>query len=76
MSHCDGAARLHYPRFYSTNPESERLPPLFFPPVGNLKPSHPLALDDDLAVPLAQFDLANVTPRLCGLKNHFDKLRS
>jgi len=38
---------------------------LFAASVANLKPASALALDDDLAVPLAQFDLANVTTRGC-----------
>jgi hypothetical protein len=32
-----------------------------FPAIRNLKPARTLALDDDFAVPLAQFDLANVS---------------
>jgi IS6 family transposase len=36
---------------------------LFFPSVANLKSARTLALDDDLAVLRAQFDLANVTDR-------------
>jgi hypothetical protein len=32
----------------------------FVPPIANLKAAHTLALDDDLAVQRAQFDLANV----------------
>jgi hypothetical protein len=34
---------------------------LFVPPVANFEAASPLALDDDLAVPLTQFDLAHVT---------------
>ena len=34
---------------------------LFAPPIANLKPASPLALDDDVAVQRAQFDLAKVT---------------
>jgi len=34
---------------------------LFVPTIGNLKPSSPLALDNDIAVPRAQFDLSNVS---------------
>ncbi len=34
---------------------------LLVPPIANLKSAIPLALDDDLAVERAQFDLANVT---------------
>jgi hypothetical protein len=32
---------------------------MFSSPIANLKPASPLAIDDDLAVPRAQFDLAN-----------------
>ena len=35
---------------------------LFVPSVANLKTARTLALDDELAVRRAQFDLANVTP--------------
>jgi hypothetical protein len=35
--------------------------------VANLKPTRSLALDDDLAVPRAQFDLANVSARVVNL---------
>jgi hypothetical protein len=35
--------------------------PLFVASVANLKPASLLALDDDLAMPLTQFDLAKVT---------------
>jgi hypothetical protein len=34
---------------------------LFVPSVANLKPARALALDDDLAMQRAEFDLANVT---------------
>ena len=34
---------------------------LLAPPIANLKAASPLALDDDVAVPRAQFDLAKLT---------------
>ena len=44
----DGAIRLQHAR-------------LFFPTIANLKAARSLALDDNLAVRRAQFDLADVT---------------
>jgi hypothetical protein len=40
---------------------------LFVPPIADLKPAIPLALDDDFAVPLAQFDLAIMSARAVNL---------
>jgi len=40
---------------------------LSIPPIRDLKTARPLALNDDLAVPLAQFDLANVSARAVNL---------
>src|SRR5208282_3697478 len=49
-----------------TTPFSARWHPLlssprFVPPIRNLQASRSLALDDDLAVPRAQFDLPNLS---------------
>ena len=38
-----------------------------FPAIRNLKPARALPLDDDLAVPFAGFDLANVSARAVNL---------
>lgn len=43
----------------------DRLGILLALPVGDLQSSSPLARDDDLVVPRAQFDLANVPSCLC-----------
>jgi hypothetical protein len=42
-------------------------PCLFIPAIRNLQSATPLALDDDLAVVRAQFDLSNVTARAVNL---------
>ena len=45
-------------RWHSISGVSLKMLPSF---VANLKPARSLALDDDVAVPREQFDLANVT---------------